>query len=62
MKLWELEEGDEGEAAQGGGGRQVFNGARRAEMEAQHLREAEEMQVREFELAFANMGVATEGA
>jgi len=62
MKLWELEEGDEGEAAQGGGGRQVFNGARRAEIEAQHLREAEEMQVREFELAFANMGVATEGA
>jgi E3 ubiquitin-protein ligase RNF14 len=55
--LWELEEGDEGGDAVGGG-RDVFLGARRAEMEALHLREAEEIQAREFEAALLE-GVRT---
>lgn len=56
MKLWELEEGDEGPNAQGNA-RNVFLGARRAEMEAQHLREAEALQLRELEEALDDFNV-----
>lgn len=64
MRLWELEEGDEGDNAIGGGGGGVGRGreeaiARRDELAAQHLREAEAFQLRELEIGLAEEGLAT---
>lgn len=62
MRLWELEEGDEGDNAIGGGGARRGREeamARRDELAAQHLREAEAFQLRELEIGLAEAGFAT---